>query len=164
MAEPVNIIRVETESEINEARRLFLDYETFLDVDLCFQQFEAELANLPGNYAPPEGALLLALDGRISLGCGALRRLGNIMDLTCEMKRLYVRPENRGAGHGRQLARHLIREAVRLGYATMVLDTLERLAPAMALYESLGFVRTEPYYRNPLPGVVYWKLDIQAAS
>jgi GNAT superfamily N-acetyltransferase len=157
----MNIIYARSPKEIQEVRRLFREYEAFLNVDLCFQQFESELANLPGKYAPPSGTLLLAMDGQRTVGCGALRRLGAIQDRTCEMKRLYVCAEARGLGTGGQIARRLIQEGVRLGYSTMLLDTLDRLESAIHLYESLGFVRTKPYYDNPLPGVVYWKLDLR---
>lgn len=160
----MNIIHAKTPQEIDEVRRLFREYEAYLNVDLCFQEFESELANLPGKYAPPSGTLLLAIDGQTAVGCGALRRLGSIQARTCEMKRLYVRPDARGLGVGEQIAKRLIQEGCRLGYSTMVLDTLDRLKAAMQLYESLGFVRTEPYYDNPLPGVVYWKLDLNACS
>jgi putative acetyltransferase len=157
----MNIIQARTPHEINEVRSLFREYEAYLNVDLCFQQFESELANLPGKYAPPSGTLLLAKDKQKAVGCGALRRLGAIQDRTCEMKRLYVCPEGRGLGIGKKIARRLIQESVRFGYSTMVLDTLNRLDAAIHLYESLGFVRTEPYYDNPLPDVVYWKLDLR---
>ncbi len=157
----MNIIQAKTPHEIDEVRRLFREYETYLNVDLCFQQFESELANLPGKYAPPSGTLLLAQDGQKAIGCGALRRLGDIQGHTCEMKRLYVCPEGRGLGIGKQIARRLIQEGLRIGYFTMVLDTLKRLDAAIHLYESLGFVRTGPYYYNPLPDVVYWKLDLR---
>jgi hypothetical protein len=92
----MNIIQARTPHEINEVRSLFREYEAYLNVDLCFQQFESELANLPGKYAPPSGTLLLAKDKQKAVGCGALRRLGAIQDRTCEMKRLYVCPEGRG--------------------------------------------------------------------
>ena len=157
----MNIIKAKTRYEIDEARRLFREYEAYLNVDLNFQQFESELANLPGKYAPPSGTLLLAKDRQKTIGCGALRRLGAIKDRTCEMKRLYVCPEGRGLGIGKQIAKRLIQEGVRLGYSTMVLDTLNRLDAAIHLYESLGFVRTGPYYDNPLPDVVYWELNLR---
>ncbi|MDF1591722.1 MAG: GNAT family N-acetyltransferase [Desulfobacterales bacterium] len=153
----MKIKRAETPYEIDEVRRLFREYEAYLDVDLCFQSFEEELAGLPGKYAPPDGVLLLALDGQESAGCGALRKLDNGI---CEMKRLFVKPKFRGLGLGTILAKRLIDEATLLDYSTMLLDTLDRLKAAMTIYESLGFVRTEPYYRNPLAGVVYWKLDL----
>jgi GNAT superfamily N-acetyltransferase len=103
-------------------------------VDLSFQQFESELKSLPGKYAPPSGVLLLAINGQKTLGCGALRRSGPIEKHTCEMKRLYVRPEARGLGLGKQIASQLIQEAVRLGYCSMVLDTLDKLKAAIYLY------------------------------
>ena len=157
----MTIITVSSPQKIQEVKRLFREYEAFLNVDLCFQAFESELANLPGKYAPPSGTLLLAMDGQKALGCGALRRFGPIQDNTCEMKRLYVCPEARGRGMGGDIARRLVQEGVRLGYNTMLLDTLDRLVSAIHLYESLGFVRTSPYYDNPLPGVVYWRLDLR---
>ena len=160
----MNIIYAKTSHEIEEVRRLFREYEAYLNVDLCFQQFVSELATLPGKYAPPSGTLLLVKDRQKAIGCGALRRLGAIQDRTCEMKRLYVCPESRGLGIGKQIAERLIQEGVRLGYSTMVLDTLNRLDAAVHLYESLGFVRTGPYYDNPLPDVVYWKLNLMDQS
>ena len=153
-----NIKQAQTESEIDEVRRLFREYEDFLGVDLCFQSFEEELEQLPGNYSQPGGELLIALDGARALGCVAVRRLDG---QTCEMKRLYVRPEARGAGLGRRLATEIILVARELGYSVMKLDTLERLDRAMHLYETLGFRRTTPYYQNPLTGVVYWELRLQ---
>ena len=156
----MKIIRAKTPREIDEARRLFREYEAYLNVDLCFQKFEIEIANLPGMYSPPSGILILAKDKQAAVGCGALRRLGAIQDRTCEMKRLYVCPEGRGQGVGKQIAERLIQESMRLGYSKMVLDTLNRLDAAIHLYESLGFVRTEPYYDNPLPDVVYWSLEL----
>jgi GNAT superfamily N-acetyltransferase len=157
----MNIIQAKTPREIDEVRKLFREYETYLNIDLCFQQFESELADLPGKYAPPSGTLLLAKERHRAIGCGALRSLSATHDRTCEMKRLYVCPEGRGLGIGKKIAERLIQEGVRLGYSTMVLDTLNRLEAAIQLYESLGFVRTEPYYDNPMPDVVYWKLDLK---
>lgn len=158
------VIHAKTAHDIDEVRRLFREYEAYLNVDLCFQEFESELANLPGKYAPPFGTLLLAMDGRKAIGCGALRSLGAGQERTCEMKRLYVCPEARGQGVGRQIAVRLIQEGIRLGHSSMVLDTLDRLEGAMQLYESLGYVRTGPYYDNPLPGAVYWKLDLRGQN
>lgn len=157
----MNIIQARTPPEIDAVRQLFREYEAYLDVDLCFQQFEAELAHLPGKYAPPSGTLLLAMHAGRAVGCGALRRFGAIEARTCEMKRLFVRPAARGMGVGRQIAMHLIAEALRLGYFTMVLDTLTQLKAALQLYASMGFIPTQPYYDNPLPGVVYLKLDLR---
>ena len=156
----MQIIPVRTADEIDEIRTLFREYEAWLGVDLRFQDLESELAGLPGKYAAPDGVLLLTRDDRRAVGCGALRRFGRGEEKTCEMKRLYVRPEARGLGIGRCLAERLIAEACSLGYETMVLDTLDRLRAAMGLYRSLGFEQTSAYYENPLPGVVYWRLDL----
>lgn len=146
-----------TKKEIEEVRKLFREYEAYLNVDLCFQDFEEELAHLPGKYARPNGDLLIALDGENIVGCVALRKLD---DGICEMKRLFVKPEARRAGLGRRLAHEIIRVARELGYSLMRLDTLDKLTPAMHLYETLGFRETAPYYDNPLPGVVYWELEL----
>lgn len=156
----MDIIHATSQQEIDEVRMLFREYETQLNVDLCFQQFEAELANLPGKYAPPSGTLLLATDGQRAVGCGALRKIGSLTDRICEMKRLYVRPEARGLEIGKRIARRLIQEASGLGYTAMVLDTLDKLKTAIHLYQSLGFVPAKPYYNNPLPGVIYLKLNL----
>ena len=157
LPEDVKIAPAQRHDQMEDVRRLFREYEEFLAVDLCFQGFEDELVTLPGRYAPPTGALLLAADGEKTAGCVALRKLE---EGVCEMKRLFVRPEFRGRGLGRLLAQRIVKEAVLLGYSTMRLDTLERLKEANRLYESLGFVRTEPYCHNPLDGVVYWELDL----
>jgi len=153
----MKIIRAQAPGEIEEVRRLFREYETFLGVDLCFQSFEEELAGLPGKYAPPDGALLIAVDGHEVAGCVAFKRLAAGV---CEMKRLFVRPEYRGQGLGRMLAERIIDEAEQLGYPLMWLDSFTRLKEAMGLYESLGFKRRKPYYHNPLPGVVYLELEL----
>jgi putative acetyltransferase len=157
----LNIIRATRTEHIAEARKLFREYADFLKVDLCFQDFENELAQLPGAYSPPGGILLLAVDESMTLGCVALRQVG---EGVCEMKRLYVRPQGRGCGIGRALAVEVINEAVRLGYTTMRLDTLEWLVEAIHLYELLGFKRIPAYYENPLSGVVYWELDLKEWS
>jgi putative acetyltransferase len=139
-------------------RTLFREYAAELNVDLCFQGFEAELAGLPGKYAPPGGCVLLAeCDGHVA-GCIALRPF---RDNACEMKRLYVRPEFRGRRAGEQLARAIIERGRAGGYDTMVLDTLATLTPAIKLYEQLGFARMSAYYPNPLPGVVYMALELK---
>jgi len=153
----MTIKQAATDTEIEAVRRLFREYEAFLDVDLGFQNFDAEFAGLPGKYARPDGDLLIGLAGNRILGCVAVRRLD---EGVCEMKRLYVRPEARGTGLGRRLAQQIIEIARELGYSMMRLDTLDRLTKAMSLYETLGFRRTAPYYENPLQGVVYWELTL----
>jgi len=157
MSTKIRIIRAQSPDQVDEVRRLFREYERFLGVDLCFQSFEEELAGLPGQYGPPDGVLLMAMDGRQVAGCVALRKLE---DGVCEMKRLYLRPNYRGRGLGRRLAERIVSEAAALGYKVMRLDTLDKLKEAMGLYEAMGFRRREPYYGNPLPGVVYWELDL----
>lgn len=151
------IISASTDNHIQIIRRLFREYEAFLQVDLCFQQFEEELAGLPGKYAAPQGALLLAMvDGRAA-GCVAMRPLE---EGVCEMKRLFVQPPYLGLGIGGQLARTVIEQARDAGYTHMYLDTLEKLRPALALYRGLGFAARPAYYDNPLPGVVYLELRL----
>ena len=137
-------------------RLLLREYADTLGVDLCFQNFEAELAGLPGEYAAPAGHLLLALvDGAIA-GCGGFRALTDSDHANaCEMKRLYVRPAFRRFGLGRRLAEALMDEARRCGYSVMLLDTLDDMEAARELYASLGFVETAPYYFNPIPGAHY---------
>lgn len=154
----MKIIQAQTENHIREARILFREYETALGVDLCFQSFEEELANLPGKYAPPDGLLMLAADDSDVAGCAAMRKIG---EHVCEIKRLFVRPQYRGMGIGRMLAQEIICRARHAGYHVMYLDTLAILERAIALYRSLGFQETEPYYHNPLDGVVYLQLDLE---
>lgn len=138
--------------DMEVVRQLFREYQEFLGVDLCFQGFEEELAALPGKYAPPRGIVLIATREGDVAGCVAMRPLeGDV----CEMKRLYLRPDQRGFGIGRMLARAVLDAAVTAGYTTMRLDTLNTLTEAIALYRSLGFAVVDPYYHNPLDGVVY---------
>jgi putative acetyltransferase len=155
------IVPGHTSQHVNAVRTLFREYAAELAVDLCFQSFEAELAELPGKYAPPAGCLLVALAGEEYAGCVALRPHS---PETCEMKRLYVRPAQRRSGLGRQLAVVIIEAARTIGYRRMVLDTLWRLAPALALYRDLGFVEVAPYYLNPLPEVVYMALNLEVQN
>jgi ribosomal protein S18 acetylase RimI-like enzyme len=144
--------------EVPVVRTLFEEYAASLDVDLCFQNFAAELAGLPGDYAPPHGCLLVA-DGHSRIaGCVALRPLGERDDALGEIKRLYVRPEGRGAGVGRALAETVIARARALGFRELKLDTLATMREARALYAALGFRECAPYYPNPLPGVAYMRL------
>lgn len=154
----LNLIEVDNAQQLPLVRELFREYQAFLAVDLCFQGFEAELANLPGKYAPPNGAILLAEYQGKTAGCVALRAID---EKVCEMKRLYLRNEFRGLSIGEQLAQAIIHKAQQLGFHTMQLDTLQRLQAAMKLYQKLGFQRTDAYYKNPLSEVVYWQLDLR---
>jgi putative acetyltransferase len=152
----LRIDRAEGPADVAAARTLMREYGDFLGIDLSFQGFEEELAGLPGKYAPPSGALLLALlsPGRRVAGCVALRKLAPGI---CEMKRLFVRPRHRGLGIGRALAERIVEEGAARGYRAMRLDTLDRLESAVALYRALGFVPIPPYCRNPLPGAMFWE-------
>ena len=143
--------------DLELVRTLFREYAEELGVDLCFQGFEQELASLPGKYGPPLGALLIF--GNV--GCVALRE---VADGVCEMKRLYVRPPARRSGAGRELASAIIERGAQLGYHEMVLDTLETLSAAIRLYASVGFEQCEPYYENPLSGVVYLRKALCKSS
>jgi len=145
-------------ADLAEARTLFLDYARELGVSLCFQGFDEELATLPGRYAPPRGALLLAGPAGASFGCVALRPVDR--DGVGEVKRLYVRGDARGHAYGRLLATRIVDRARRIGYRELVLDTLAQMTAARALYASLGFVPCAPYYDNPLPGVLYMRLAL----
>ena len=155
----MKLIQAETPEQIEEARRLFREYQSWLKLDLCFQNFERELLNLPGDYAPPSGRLLLAeIDGKVA-GCVALRPAG---EGACEMKRLYVRPAFRGTGLGRRLAETIIEEARSAGYERMRLDTIPgAMERAVGLYRSLGFVETAPYYHSPVEGTLYMELPLR---
>ena len=152
------IAQADSPSEIETARELFREYSDWLQVDLCFQNFEKELAGLPGDYAPPEGRLWLAWINQDIAGCIALRSLGKGI---CEMKRLFVRPEFRGQGLGRLLAEKLIQEARNIGYQKMRLDTLPgRMDQAIAMYRDLGFQEIERYYNNPDETALFMELDL----
>ena len=153
----VRIRPVEGEADVAIVRGLFVEYAKGLDIDLCFQGFEEELAGLPGKYAPPEGELLLAESEGTPAGCVGLRPLAPGV---CEMKRLYVRPAFRGTGLGRRLAIHALQAARAGGYGKMRLDTLTSMASATALYRSLGFRPIEAYYSNPAPGALYFEADL----
>lgn len=144
-----------------DLRALFTEYASSLHVDLSFQDFEDELNNLPGEYAPPRGALVLAwVDGSLA-GCCALRGLDSSdYANAAEMKRLYVRPAYRGMGLGRQLTEAILDAARAAAYSCVLLDTLDDMEAARALYEDLGFVEIPPYYHNPYAGAHYLKVDI----
>ncbi len=146
-----------TPRQLTAIRTLFREYANALGVDLSFQGFEEELRDLPGDYAGPRGALILALLGLELVGCVGVRPLDAA---TAEMKRLYVRPAGRASGVGRALALSAIAHARHAGYQRMRLDTLAQMAPAQALYASLGFVPIPPYRHNPMPGTVYMELQL----
>lgn len=155
----------DTPARVTLARELVAEYGGSLGIDLAFQQFDAELASLPGEYAAPAGALLVAqVDGRPA-GCGALRALPDAdYPNACEMKRLYVRPAFRRFGLGRRLAQELIERARHAGYRTLLLDTLDAMEAARELYVSLGFEEVPPYYFNPIAGAHYLKVDLAAPA
>src|SRR5437016_13671437 len=141
----MEIVQAVSPGQVAEARALFREYASSLGIDLCFQGFEQELVSLPGAYAPPRGRLLLATDSGALAGCVALRPLD---DSTCEMKRLYVRPEFRGPRAGRRLAGRVVADARSIGYARMRLDTLPAMPEAIAPYRAPGLVRNPPYTTN----------------
>ncbi|MGO9168000.1 MAG: GNAT family N-acetyltransferase [Candidatus Sulfotelmatobacter sp.] len=150
--------QAESPTQIAQARELFLEYAQSLGFSLCFQNFDKELAGLPGDYAPPEGRLLLVeCESRLA-GCVALHTL----DVTvCEMKRLYLRPQFRGKGLGRVLAERIIAEARQIGYRQMRLDTVEPvMKDAVGLYRKLGFKEVAPYRPNPMAGAMYMELEL----
>src|SRR3984893_13384806 len=150
--------QVESPAQIEQARELFLEYAQSLGFSLCFQSFDQELAGLPGDYAPPGGMLLLATSNGHPAGCVALHKLAPDV---CEMKRLYVRPQFRGKGLGRELAKKIIAEARQLGYKKLRLDTVEPvMKTAVAMYRQLGFREIPPYRQNPIEGALYMELQL----
>jgi ribosomal protein S18 acetylase RimI-like enzyme len=161
----IHLVAPDTPPLIEATRSVMREYAQGLGVDLCFQGFEQELAGLPGDYALPGGALLLAMvDGEVA-GCGAMRALPDCdYPNACEMKRLYVRRAFRRFGLGRQIAAALMDRATEAGYSVMLLDTLDDMEAARGLYASLGFEDVPPYYYNPIPGAHYLKADLLSPS
>ncbi|MBX9937010.1 GNAT family N-acetyltransferase [Giesbergeria anulus] len=157
----VTLSSLNTAEDLDAVRTLFAEYAQSLSIDLCFQNFAAELQNLPGDYAAPRGGLLLALvDGAVA-GCCALRPLDTAdYPNAAEMKRLYVRKAFRGFGLGRQLTEGILDVARQAGYACVLLDTLDEMESARALYADLGFEEIPPYYHNPIAGSHYLKVNI----
>jgi putative acetyltransferase len=152
------VTQAESPAQIAQARELFLEYAQSLGFSLCFQNFDKELAGLPGDYAPPEGRLLLVeCEGQLA-GCVALHKLDSGV---CEMKRLYLRPPFRGKGLGRALTERIIAEARQIGYRRMRLDTVEPvMKDAVAMYRKLGFKEIAPYRPNPIAGTMYMELEL----
>jgi GNAT superfamily N-acetyltransferase len=157
----IKLIAPQTPALLEITRELFREYALSLGVDLCFQNFDAELAGLPGEYAAPGGHLLLAFVDAEPAGCGAFRALVDVDHANaCEMKRLFVRAAFRRLGLGRVLAQRLMDEARGSGYSAMLLDTLDDMESARGLYATLGFEEVAPYYFNPVPGAHYLKADL----
>jgi putative acetyltransferase len=154
----IQIRSAQNQQDIESIRVLFQEYEKAIGVDLCFQGFAEELAGLPGRYSSPEGALLLAFVDSQLAGCVALRWFDYN---TCEMKRLYVRPDFRGLGLGRKLALVVIDEATQIGYTKMRLDTLPSMVEAIAMYKTLGFAEIEPYRFNQVNGAIYMERGLK---
>lgn len=158
----MRIVLATTPEQLRLVRRLFEEYAASLSFDLCFQNFQQELDGLPGGYAPPEGSLWLAITDRgEAAGCVALRRLESGIG---EMKRLYVRPEHRGAGLGKRLAQQVLEEAGSMGYRRIRLDTTPAMTEAIRLYESLGFTCIGPYRPNPVEGALYMEIELSSDS
>jgi ribosomal protein S18 acetylase RimI-like enzyme len=154
----IRMTHIQSGPFLQEIRELFLEYARGLDFNLCFQNFEAELDQLPGVYGLPHGRLILCEVDRKSAGCIALKPLEASV---CELKRLYVRPEFRGRQLGKQLAKYAIHEAREIGYSMMRLDTIRgTMDNAIALYQSLGFQEIPPYYDNPIPNAYYMELSL----
>jgi GNAT superfamily N-acetyltransferase len=153
----ISIQQARLPQDLETVRDLFIAYADSLGIDLGFQGFEAELATLPGKYQAPAGRIMIAWIGGLAVGCVALRALNAT---TCEMKRLYVRPEARGEQLGRQLAERICREAREAGYSRICLDTLPSMASAQSLYGTLGFLPIEPYVFNPITGTKFLALDL----
>jgi putative acetyltransferase len=154
----MEVVEGTTSQQLQIIRELFTEYANSIEIDLCFQGLDRELAELPGKYAPPDGQLLLAMQGENAAGCVALRKID---EGVCEMKRLYVRPAFRGQNIGRKLANEIISAARQIGYERMRLDTLSSMKPAIALYESFGFNRIPAYYENPSDRAVFMELKLR---
>jgi putative acetyltransferase len=153
----LKILDAQAGENLKIIKKLFEEYAESLGFDLSFQNFDEELANLPGDYASPTGCLLLAIHQGHAAGCIALRRLSEGI---CEMKRLYVRPQFRRKGIGRELAKAVIERAGKTGYTRMRLDTVPTMDAARGLYESLGFKNIDAYRYNPLKGAIFMELTL----
>jgi len=159
----IELVHAEELAQLSVVRELFIEYAGTLNIDLCFLNFDAELSGLPGDYAPPGGALLIALVDGEPAGCVAMRPLPEADHTNaCEMKRLYVRRAFRRFGLGRLLTQQLMDLATQSGHSCMLLDTLDDMEVARGLYTSLGFAEIPPYYFNPIPGAHYLKVELDA--
>jgi ribosomal protein S18 acetylase RimI-like enzyme len=156
--DPMKLTQATSNKEVQQARKLFEEYAAWLGINPCFQNVDKELAELPGEYAPPSGRLFLANENDQTAGCVGLRKIG---DGIGEMKRLYVRPDFRGQGLGRTLTETILQEAREIGYRRVRLDTLPgKMDQAIAMYRSLGFKNIAPYYDNPVEGVAFMELEL----
>jgi putative acetyltransferase len=153
----IRILHAVSQEQIGITRELFIEYAQSLNVSLCFENLDKEVNELPGAYAPPYGSLLLAADGKRIAGCAALKKVDNRI---CEMKRLYVRPEFRGKGVGKKLAVSIGKEARKIGYERMRLDTLPSMKEAIALYRSLGFEEIPAYRDLAVPGALFMQVTL----
>ena len=153
----LKFVFAESKEHLSLVRKLFLEYAESLGFSLCFQDFDKELAGLPGEYAPPTGCLILAVVDSLPCGCVALHRLEEGI---CEMKRLYIKPEFRGKGFGKLLVNAVIDEAKKIGYSKMRLDTVPQMKEAINLYRGIGFKEIEPYRKNPIDGALYMEMDL----
>jgi ribosomal protein S18 acetylase RimI-like enzyme len=154
----ISVLPASGDTDTQAVRQLFEQYAASLAIDLGFQNFERELASLPGDYSPPQGALFLVRADGSPVGCVGLRPFSESVG---EIKRLHVVPAFRGRGFARSLVSAAIAAARRIGYSALVLDTLASMQPAIALYESFGFERTTAYYANPLPDVLYFRATLE---
>lgn len=150
-------LKAESREQLEIARELFMEYARSLEFSLGFQDFEEEIAGMPGHYGPPAGCILLVFVGREPAGCVALRKLEEGI---CEMKRLYVRPGYRRRGIGRTLSEKIIEEARKIGYHKMRLDTLSSMKEAISIYREMGFYDIEPYRYNPFEHAVFLEMNI----
>jgi putative acetyltransferase len=158
MPKNFSLVQAASSDQVISARQLFNEYAAGLEFSLCFQNFDQEIAELPGKYSPPSGRLLLAFIGERMAGCIGLRKLD---EETCEMKRLFLRPEFRGKGLGRELVSAVLHEARMIGYTRMRLDTLPgKMDSAISLYRAIGFRDISPYYNNPVEGATFMELDL----
>ena len=153
----MNIRIIRGTNHLNKVGQLFKEYANSLNIDLCFQDFDQELDELPGKYEEPDGRLYLALLNDKEVGCVALRRFN---DDSAELKRLYIRNGYRGLGISKLLIKRVIQDAVDIGYKNILLDTLDTMKPAITLYESFGFKEIDAYYDNPIEGAKYFRLDL----